>query len=223
MKAILAFAMMGILAGNAAGQTVYEPVRYQYGRSGGTFYGGVEPDMSYGGAVLNTPGVQALTEKFGYASPYRRPLRFDTRRVDYGRPLILSDIAPYVDAGKYGFTENDARNEAYANVLRIQTRETMSQLRIAGPSEVRVTVQGSPLLPTFFTRVYQLGQEQVRPVEGAVETRVMERVSGDEKAKAIPLLTWAKAERTKNPALFKALLQEAGKYDPEGAAKAAKE
>ncbi|MCL2647467.1 MAG: hypothetical protein FWD61_10770 [Phycisphaerales bacterium] len=135
----------------ALAQTVYEPPRYQFGRYGEIFYGGTNPDF--------------------FANNYSF---FRDRPLTDIRIRIFSDRFPYEEAGRFGYTINDVRNEAYANVPRLQTM---------------------PPSPP--------------PAPAATPSPV-----ADQRLKAIPLLHWAKAEQTRNPALYKALIYEAAKYDP---------
>jgi hypothetical protein len=203
-----------------AAQVIYEPVRYQHGATGATFYGGIDASMPYSYPHFYTPGVQALTDKFGYASPYRRPLRFDVPNISYERPSIFTDLQPYVDVAPYGFTQDDARNEAYANMPRIQTRLIPSQLRADQPVYVSQSVTTSSNVPTTVTRHFAVTESASEPAGG---TQVTPERSASEltnsKAKAVPLLSWARAERERNPALFNALIREASKLDPDSAAK----
>ena len=185
----------------AAAQTVYMPVRYQYGQHDEVFYGGRAPNLTSGVYVYPPQDLAAGIAALRYAAPvYPYPSPF----TPYGagaafvspyvaneqsrqpvQQYIFSDYVPYEEVGQFGFTIDDARNEAYANVPRIQRKD-------GAEGEVSA---------------YQTSA----PVTGKA-ARVAAPV--DHRADAIPLLDWAKVERGKNPPLYRALLQQAEKFDP---------
>lgn len=88
------FVLLG-LSTTAFGQTVYNPVEFQYRSGSQTFY--------YGGNDAWT---------FERASFYGlRPLANEPLRV-------FTDRLPNVNAARWGFTIDDARNDAYASIPR---------------------------------------------------------------------------------------------------------
>ena len=200
MKLALTAVLLTVATSTVApAQTIYEGVRYQYGRYNEIYYGGANPlftrnNYGYLPDYLQ-PAYTARRENASttpYPSPYTpygpgtrffSPYFQSSASVQYQvniNPQIYSDLVPYEEVGQFGYTIDDARNEAYSHVPRIQTG--------ARPSTPAAPAQ--PASPP-------------RPV-----------VATDPRLKAIPLLNWAKAEHTRNPALYKALVQEAAKYDP---------
>jgi hypothetical protein len=189
----------------AFGQVVYEPARYQYGEYGEVFYGGRNPAFTGNAYVYLPPALQVpysaqrsstpvyvngytpMGPGTGFVSPYSQDSAVSAPQYV---PYVFTDYLPFVEAGQFGFTVDQARNEAYANVPRIQggyaprPGETMGTVRVEGEA-------GAPM-----------GQQSTAAP------------ASDPKAKAIPLINWAKNEKTKNPALYKALVTEARKYDP---------
>jgi hypothetical protein len=89
LLALVAFAT------SAYGQTVYLPIEYQYRVGERTFY--------YGG---NDPWTLERGAFYGLRPLDNEPLR------------VFTDRLPNVNAARWGFTIDDARNDAYAAVPR---------------------------------------------------------------------------------------------------------
>src|SRR5271170_1871755 len=204
MKYVLGFALaLGVANAAAMAQTVYEPVRYQYGQYGEVFYGGTNPAIASNDYVYvpsSLPqGLQAayaarrmnattypypqpyMLSGSGEGAPFYSPYTQGGMNVQTNVPYIFSDYLPGEEVSQFGFTVNDARNEAYSHV---------------------------PL--------YQVGGGAAKaPAKSAAPmAKAKASVVSDSRAKAVPLLNWAKVEREQNPPLYQALLQEARKYDP---------
>ena len=151
---------------------------------------GVSPALRapYAAERMNVPtfinGYTPMGPGTAFVSPYNQDSAVATQQYV---PYIFTDYLPFTEAGQFGYTVDQARNEAYANVPRIQTGyaphpgEVMGVVGEAGAPMAQQTVVATP--PT------------------------------DPKLKAIPLINWAKNEKTRNPALYKALVTEARKYD----------
>jgi len=91
-----------LLAATASAETVYLPVQFEYGSGAEKFY--------YGG---NDPAVFARADRATQAMNI----------VNRNRPTLAirtyTDALPYAaNAALFGFTANDARNEAYQSVPR---------------------------------------------------------------------------------------------------------
>jgi hypothetical protein len=84
-----------MLASTGMAQTIYEPIRFQYGTEDRKFY--------YAG---EDPVV------------FRRGAYYGPRTVDDEPLRVYSDRFRDVNAACQGFTIDDARNEAYARVPR---------------------------------------------------------------------------------------------------------
>lgn len=157
-------------AASAGAQTVYLPVQYQFGRYGELFYGGNNPAFlanpflfapeaprnafSLAGAGNGyavglpspyTPAIYPLTQVLGAPSPSLRP---EAYHVPYSltAPQIFTDLAPYADESRRGFTINDARNEAYLNIPRYQvgSPETTAMPEAASPAATTPAAGPSP-------------------------------------------------------------------------------
>jgi hypothetical protein len=195
--------LVGVLSSAASAQTVFEPVRYQYGQYSEVYYGGRNPALTSGTYVYLPPALQApyavVRQNIppvingytpgGQGWPFYSPYMVGASpgRPVY-TPLLFSDYLPYHEVGQFGYTVNDVRNEAYANVPRLQgARDNVAAA--AGPQPP------APAAPA------------AQPTPAA-----------DPRWKAVPLLNWAKNERTRNPQLYQALLAEARKYDAAAAA-----
>lgn len=207
MRTILGMAMVAALAGEAMGQVVVEGPRYQYGRYNEVFYGGRNPQFTNNAYIYLPPALQVPyaaqrrdTPVFingytpmGPGAPFVSPYAVDgSVATPQYVPYIFTDYLPFVEAGQFGFTVDQARNEAYANVPRLQMGYVPAAEGVTGT----IGAAGAPM-------------GRVTEAAGA---------AADPKLRAIPLLNWAKAERTRNPTLFKALVSEARKWDAPAAA-----
>ncbi len=101
LRIVLAAMMFGFIgvtaAPSARGQTIYEPVRYQFGQARPYYYGGTDPAVHQRASM---------------------PRFYTARAAALNRPRIYSDSFPANDAWVYGLRIDDAMNEAYANVPR---------------------------------------------------------------------------------------------------------
>ncbi len=196
MKTLLASLAIAVLASSAAAQTVSEPVRFQYGAYNEVYYGGTNPTFAHNAYVylppalqaaysaqrLNTPPYINAYTPYGPGTAFFSPYASDATGTHAAyQPLIFSDYLPYQEVGQFGYTVDDARNEAYANVPRLQT----GMVHAVNPS---------------------LPPQAEAPVHPVALT--------SPQSQAIPLLSWAKAERTRNPELYKAIMAEAYRLDP---------
>ncbi len=199
MKIVPILALLA-LATSATAQVIFQPVRYQYGAYNEVFYGGQNPAFTTNPYVYLPPALQSAYSiqrlsaepgvnpylPYGAQGPFVSPFTPGSNQTTPAYvPYIFSDYLPYQEVGQFGYTVDDARNEAYANAPRLQTGYR--------PPE--------PAAPEAAT-----GHPAAAPAAAEPVT--------DPRSKAIPLLDWAKVERTRNPELYKALIEEAKKYDP---------
>jgi len=200
MRFAMAVLAAGVLSSVSLAQVVYEPVRYQYGRYNEVFYGGTNPSLASDHYVYLPPALQAAYAArrmntplgiyqympYGPGSPFFSPYPVDpSNSAAVYTPYVFTDLLPYEEAGQFGFTPDDARNEAYGNVPLYQSGSGPAPGKAAGPATQPATQPAASAAPHIAPR-----------------------------DKAIPLLDWAKVERTRNPALYKALMDEARKLDP---------
>jgi len=103
-----------VLSTSAFAQVMYEPVRYQYETQRGEkyFYGGVDPRVHavagyYGACGFH--GYAMNLHNFDGGNSFNQPSPM------YDRNVVFTDCIPFRDARLFGYTQVDARNEAYAN------------------------------------------------------------------------------------------------------------
>ena len=136
LRELLCAAVVIGLGAAAMGQVVYEPTRYQYGQYNEVFYGGRNPTFTsnayvylppalrapYAAERMNVPtfinGYTPMGPGTAFVSPYNQDSAVATQQYV---PYIFTDYLPFTEAGQFGYTVDQARNEAYANVPRIQT------------------------------------------------------------------------------------------------------
>ena len=100
-----------IVVSSASAQIIYEPVQYQYGGTQAPFYyGGSNPDM------FRFAWREYAEAHNGFASAHGSITQHD--EVDLTDPHVYVDHLPRSNAAVYGYTANDARNDAYANAAR---------------------------------------------------------------------------------------------------------
>lgn len=102
---------LGFGAPSADAQIIYEPVRYQYGGQNAYYYGGCDPRVHEAAAWPWAPGT---TWGRGNGWAFRSASIDTHREVASERQRTYTDAMPLRNAWVYGFTANDARNEAYA-------------------------------------------------------------------------------------------------------------
>jgi hypothetical protein len=96
----------------ASAQIIYTPVQYQY-FSGGRpyYYGGTDPGVHQDVARLSLVPNYGRTNGYAFQSG-----DIDRHReVSTERARVYTDALPGEDARQFGFTPNDAANEALAN------------------------------------------------------------------------------------------------------------
>lgn len=106
---------VGCLASVANAQIIYEPVQYQYGGQNPYYYGGSDPRVHDSALHPWAPGT---TWGRGNGFAFRSSNLHTHRAVVTERPRTFTDALPFQNAWVYGFTANDARNEAYARQPR---------------------------------------------------------------------------------------------------------
>jgi hypothetical protein len=95
----------------AFSQIVYEPVKYQHGTQRKFYYGGSDPRILAWGERPATP-TWGRINGWAFASANISTCR----EVASERERVFTDAIPFQDASYYGFTANDARNEAYGRL-----------------------------------------------------------------------------------------------------------
>lgn len=105
-------AVFSMLAMSARAQVVYEPVQYQYFSGGRAYYyGGADPYVHWKANQLSREEWYGRTQGYAFHSG-----TIDTHREVSTEPTrVYTDMIPTWNARVFGYTENDARNAAYAN------------------------------------------------------------------------------------------------------------
>jgi hypothetical protein len=213
--ALLAAGAIVAFAKSSPAQTIYPGVQYQYGAYGEIFYGGQNPDI-LAHPYLNVPPhlLKSVNPRYTgpssyYGSSYSTSVgnfpvyygalpatRFNQPLYNQPQRFVFSDVAPYTEVGQYGYSEDDAHNEAYANVPRYQ---------VNNPEALMVRQQAQ-------------AQQAVAPAPSAPPAQTLEEHVNATRAKAQPLLNWAKAEHARgHDKLVDMLVTEAAKFDPAAA------
>ena len=95
---------------SASAQIIYEPVRYQYGGQTPFYYGGNDPDM------FRFAHREYAESRNGFATAHGNVMTH--REVSSLAPHVYVDHMPRANAAIYGYTADDARNDAYNNAPR---------------------------------------------------------------------------------------------------------
>ena len=134
-----AVVVLFVAASSASAQVIYEPVRYQYGDALKYYYGGNNPAMfDYAERVLCRNGYPNSMLR-NYTNLYNTVGQVGENKI------ILTDCLPLHNAAAYGFTVNDARNEAYGNVpLYFRKRDLLDAAIPAADGTLVVPAQARP-------------------------------------------------------------------------------
>lgn len=102
----------------AFGQIVYENVRYQYETSTGQryYYGGQAPRVHHRAEVRSELADRGFN-RYRYGAFSGGDRTFGDGLFN-PQPRVYSDLLPYRNAARYGFTADEARNEAYRSAPR---------------------------------------------------------------------------------------------------------
>ena len=146
MRFLAAFLFAGALAPAAFGQIIYENVRYQHVSGAGQtyYYGGSEPRTFYWAELQSELSARNIGR--------RRTIGF-SGGVGLGDGLlnryapVYSDVAPYANLRRWGFTADDARNEAVRSAPLyfrkrdlLRAAEVQSDGTVVVPSHPRMVV-----------------------------------------------------------------------------------
>ena len=141
-RPLLALSCVLFLGSSALAQVVYEPVRYQHGTEHNRyFYGGTNPAVHamagydrcpryhYGGINLHL---------FDGGTTFNQPSPM------YRRTPVFSDCVGYFDASWFGYTQADARNEAYSNTPTYFRKADLLANAVVTPDGTRVVPALAP-------------------------------------------------------------------------------
>ena len=166
---VVAFVSACALAPAAFGQIIYENVRYQHVSGSGQtyYYGGNEPRTFYWAEIRSELDAHGFNrERYGAFSGGDRLLD----GLLNPQPPVYSDYFPNRDARRWGFTADDARNEAVRTApLYFRKRDL---LRTA-----EVQPDGSLLVPSH-PRAVVVVDRNVRRGDGDGTTKPATQTTG---------------------------------------------
>ena len=155
--AVAAVALL-IVASSASAQVIYEPVRYQYGDAMKYYYGG------------DNAMAHAYADRVACRNGYPSSMcdRYTSLYLTVGqigeRCLVLSDCMPLRNAAVFGYTANDARNEAYCNVPRyFRKRDLLEAAVPAGDGTLVVSAQARPREAGMARDMRPAGPTELKP------------------------------------------------------------
>jgi hypothetical protein len=133
--------LLFVVASSASAQTMYEPVRYQYGDAMKYYYGGSDPSIhAYADRVACRNGYPSSMSSHGYNS-----LRQTLGQIGEHR-FVFSDCMPHRNAAVFGYTDNDAHNEANSSVpLYYRKSEILAAGHVASDGSLVVPAAARPL------------------------------------------------------------------------------
>lgn len=123
LAAVAAVFVVTLVASVTSAQIIYLPVQYQYGQQDTYYYGGSDPSI-----FRQAERDSALRARNNVSN---EPVR------------VYSDLLPFRNARVFGFTIDDARNEAYANAPRYFRKRDL----LAGAVNVDGTIYVPPTAP----------------------------------------------------------------------------
>ena len=141
MYRLAALTLLLVVASSARAQVIYAPVQYQYTNGITYYYGGNDPSMfGYIEHVKCRNGYPSSVSGHNYTS-----LRHTLGQV--GEPVyVFSDCLKYRNAAVYGYTVDDAKNEAMANLPLYFTKRDLLEAAVpAGDGTLVVPAAGKPL------------------------------------------------------------------------------
>ena len=135
-----AVTLLLVVAASARAQVIYAPVQYQYTNGMTYYYGGNDPSMlGY---------IEHVKCRNGYPSTVTGH-RGNSLRHTLGQigeqHYVFSDCLKYRNGAVYGYTVDDARNEAMANVPTYYTKRSLLEAAVpAGDGTLVVPAMGRP-------------------------------------------------------------------------------
>ena len=141
MYRLAALTLLLVVASSASAQVIYAPVQYQYTNGITYYYGGNDPSMfGYIEHVKCRNGYPSTVSGHNYNS-LRRTLG------QVGEPVyVFSDCLKYRNAAVYGYTVDDVKNEAMANMPLYYTKRDLLESAIpAGDGTLVVPAMGRPM------------------------------------------------------------------------------
>jgi hypothetical protein len=153
------------IVSSASAQVIYTPVQYQYSAGGTTYYyGGSDPRVHELAAEIHSDSPSfGRTAGFAFVSGDA----WVHREVDREPMRAFTDALPLRNAGDFGFTANDARNEAYMSMPRYFVKRDLLH--------AAVLVDGAWIVPAQVTpiRIYKSNGMEIDHARGAMPRPLM--------------------------------------------------
>jgi hypothetical protein len=140
-RAMLGMGLVAFLGSVASAAIVYEPVQYQYRDpvygNPVLYYGGTNPAVFDAGANYQQryhigSSIRNVAFNDSFVAPFSNDLLH--HGLQGSMPLTFTDtFSPRTDVWPLGFTPDDARNEAYANVPRYFRKADLMESAVQTP------------------------------------------------------------------------------------------
>jgi len=151
LRMIVAVSVLLVSGSALSAAIIYEPVQSQYGCQPRYYYGGSNPLNFAQGERLHCFYDKGYGyEGSGASFSTSREGRYGVNLLHFGligqAPYVFSDCLPAgVNASVYGFTDVDARNDAYMNVPRYFVKKDLLRAAVPdGAGNVVVPAQAQP-------------------------------------------------------------------------------
>lgn len=149
LAVLLAAGVSSVLASQCQAQVVYAPVQYQYDATGNGdryYYGGSDPQVF--GFAYRTAVDPRYDQRYGRrldGSP-EKAFEESYHPLNLTRLPVYSDNAPYVDVRRFGYTANDARNQANYNAARYFRKSDLLASAIPQPDGSMLVLPTAPVM-----------------------------------------------------------------------------
>lgn len=132
--------LVAVFSSTSFGQIIYEPVRYQHGQDVKYFYGGSS-------RLAHEYAQREIAQRsyYGYGLFSGSDRTREHELFSGQRELVFTDDLPLREVSRFGYTANDAHNEAMANMPRywrkaelLAAGEVQDDGSVVVPADVKV-------------------------------------------------------------------------------------
>jgi hypothetical protein len=155
------FVLIGSICAPAMAQVIYLPVQYQFSTGCGDqhyFYGGVDPRVHATAHQMLRTYYPNNLHNFDGGNSFGQP------SVLHDRPAVFSDDMPFQNVARFGYTEADAHNEAYANAARYYRKSDELAAAIPAPDGSLIV----PPTPVYITPTAAPRASTTQPSHGQI-------------------------------------------------------
>jgi hypothetical protein len=167
---VVAFLSVCALAPAAFGQIIYENVRYQHVTASGQtyYYGGTEPRTFYWAELQSELDFTGYN-RYRYGAFSGGDRKFGDGLLNQDSP-VYSDYFPYHNARRWGFTADDARNQAVRSApLYFRKRDLLRAAEVQPDGSVVVPSHPRMVVVVDRTRgTDNAGNGATRPTAGKI-------------------------------------------------------